>query len=742
MSGAHVVEVTLQIDGVDGVIAPARVHVDEALHRSRQIVIEIDAAELGVRGSTLLRKGAQLDVAVGGAAARRFEGVVLRAKESWSASTTYVTLTLGSPLDLLALSTDCRIFQDMTMPEIVEQVLKDAGIPASRIVERLSGTYPKLESCTQYGETMLAFVSRLLEADGAYFFLEDGDGGLDVVLGDSVDAHRAASPAEVPFVVDAGLFAKAAVTSLTEVEALRPSKVTLRDLDWKKPELDLESASAEKTTARPRELYDHPGGHVTPAAGKARAGARVEALVAAASSVSGAATAPGFAAGKTFELEDAPRADLSRPWLLVQVTHDWARGGDVTQPWRTSFRATPKDAPWRPRATTPKPRIAGPQTAFVTGPSGQEIHTDEHGRVRLKFHWDRRAQFDEKSSPWVRVAELAMSGAVAVPRIGWEVLVEFEHGDPDRPVVVGRLYNATYLPPYPLPSKKTVSSLMSFSSPDGAGHNEIRLEDAAGSEHVHVHAQRDLVVDVARERRTRVTTSRMVTIKKDEEVTVKGNRSLEVKGLWEVTVAGNQELAVDGERHKTVKKDERVTIAGDRKTTIAGSHAVSTEASATLGAGGDASSTVAGTLDEESTDDATSVVVGDDMSVTVGGPMTETAKKGKSATVDGKRSVTVGGARIDVSGKDLSVLVDGKRASTVGAAWTVTSAADIQMSSGGALEITVGAALTVTGATGIAFKVGGSKVLVGQGGVVIDASKVKIASDGPAAVMGALVGSK
>lgn len=742
MSAAGVVAVSLQIDGVDGAVMPSSVRVEEALHAPRQMLVAVDGAALGARGATLLQKSVQLDVTVGGEAVRRFEGVVMRVKESWSATGASVLLTIGSPLDFLALSTDCRIFQDMTMPEVCEQVLKDAGVPAARIVKRLSGTYTALESCTQYGETMLAFVSRLLEADGAYLYLEDGDAGLDVVLADSADAHRTLSPAKLPYVTHTGVFLDPAVTSLSEVETLRPSKVTLRDLDWKKPDLDLEAASPEKTATRAREVHDHAGGYLTPAAGKKRAQTRIESFVASASGVTGTSNVPALAPGKTFELEDAPRADLAQEWLVVQVTHVWVPGGDATQPWRCSFRAIPKSVPFRPLAKTPRPRIPGPQTAIVTGPSGQEIHTDEHGRVRLKFHWDRHAKFDEKSSPWVRVAQLPMSGGLAVPRIGWEVLVEFEHGDPDRPVVVGRLYNATYLPPYPLPAKKTVSTLMSFSSPDGAGHNEIRIDDAAGSEHIHMHAQRDLELKVARERRTNVTTSRMVTIKKDEEVTVKGNRSLDVKGLWEVTVAGSQTLGVDGERKKTVKKDEKVTINGDRKVTIGGSHVVSTEAAATLAAGGDVSTTVAGALTEESTDDATSIVVGDDMSVTVGGPRTETVKSGKSSTTDGKRSVTVGGAQVDVSGKDFSVFVGGKRTSNVGAAWTVTSAADIQMSSRDALEITVGAALTVTGAAGIALKVGSSKVLVGQGGVVIEASKLKIASDGPAALLGALVGSK
>ncbi|MDB5215877.1 MAG: hypothetical protein JWO86_3804 [Myxococcaceae bacterium] len=739
---SQTLRVTLRIDGVAAdALLPSAVRVEERIHAPRRVIVDLAIDAGAVRPKDMLRKGAQLDVSIGGEAARRFEGVILGVKEIWHGAGAVYAITIGSPIDFLALSTDCRIFQEMTVPEIVEKVLTEAGIPAARIKKRLSGTHPKLESCTQYGETMLAFVSRLLEAEGAYYFFEDASDGLELVIGDAADAHHACAPAKLPYVADVGLLGKAAVATLTEVDTLRATKVTLRDLDWQKPDLNLESSSESKG-ARAREVYDHPGGYTTPAEGSRRAKLRMEALVAGSTGVIGTATsAPGLFAGGTFELEGAPRADLAQEYLVTEVTHTWSAASGAVGAWKGTFRAIPKNVPYRAPATTPRPRIAGPQTAFVTGPSGQEIHTDEHSRVRLKFHWDRRAKFDEKSSPWVRVAHLPMSGAIAIPRIGWEVLVEFEHGDPDRPVVVGRLYNATYLPPYALPARKTVSTLMSYSSPDGAGHNELRIDDAAGAEHVHLHAQKDLLVEVTKDRKTHVTTSRMVTVKADEAVTVKGNRSFEVKGLWDVTVAGSQTLAVEGERKRTVAKDERVTVNGDRKMTIAGSHTVSTTAGSTLGVEGDMKSTVGGTL-TETADEATSVLVGDDMSVTITGALTETAKKGRTSTTHGKRSVTIGGAAIDVSGKDLSVLVGGKRVSQVGAAWTVTSGADIEISSGDALEITVGAALTMTGATGVALKVGGSKVLIGGGGVVIDTSKLKIASDGPAALLAALVGSK
>jgi type VI secretion system secreted protein VgrG len=626
------------------------------------------------------------------------------------------------------------------MPEIVKQVLKECGVPEARIASRLAGTYPKLASCTQYGETMLSFVSRLLEAEGAFYFFEDTDAGLSLVLGDSVDAHQPSTPAKLPFIMDRGLLSPNAVVELSEMDALRPTKVTLRDLDWQKPELDL-SVSHEKTGKRSREHYEYPGDYLTAAHGKARATARMGAFVADVSGVRGTSTAPGLAAGRIFELTGGPRDDLDTSWIVTEAVHEWDAARPGNHPYTSNFRAVPKSEPFRPSQTTPRPRMGGPQTAIVTGPSGQEIHTDAHGRVKLKFPWDRRAAYDEKSSPWVRVAQQAMSGAIAVPRIGWEVLVEFEHGDPDRPVVVGRLYNGTYLPPYPLPAKKTVSTLMSFSSPKGEGHNELRIDDADGAEHIHLHAQRDLALTVARERNTHVTTSRMVTIKADEAVTVKGNRTFAVKGMWEVIVAGNQSLTVEGARTKDVKKDEKITVNGDRKLTVTGSRSITTDANATINTGGKVSVSVAGTL-SESADEGTSIAVGGDHKLTVGGAKTEVAKKGKSDTTDGKRSETVGGALVSVSSKDMSLLVGGKRTSTVGAAWTMTAAADMELSSGDALEIVVGAALTMTGAASIAFKVGSSKVLVGQGGVVIEANKIKVTSDGPASLLGAIVGSK
>lgn len=738
----NIVNVGVDIDGISGSFSPSAVKVREVIHGLRSIEVSLPGLPADPITS-ILKKGAQVSVTVDGTLVRRFEGVILKVRQNWTVQGAAVSLTIGSPLDFLALSTDCRIFQNQAMPDIVTTILTDAGIPADKIRKRLSGTYASLASCTQYNETMLAFVSRLLEQNGAYYYFEDDpDEGLGIVLGDSADAHKPQQVALLPFTADRGSARGAFVTAISELASTRPTKVTLSDLDWTNPTLALTASSAEKTLPTALEHYDHPGGHVTASDGTARANLILDAFVAAATGVSGTGTTASLAAGSTFTLSDAPRDDLNVEYVVTEATHEWSSTANVLEGWTTEFKALPTTIPFRPLRKTPKPIIRGPQTAFVTGPSGAEINTEANGQVHVKFHWDRRSTGDDKSSAWVRVAQENMGGAVAVPRIGWEVLVEFEHGDPDRPVVVGRLYNAMYVPPYALPDNKTRSSLMSYSSTGGAGHNEIRIEDLKGSEHIHMHAQKDHVLTVANDRTTAITTSRMVTIKADEQVTVKGNRTFTVKGQWETTVAGAQKLTVEGTRAKTVKTDEHITINGDRSTSITKSHAITTDANATIGAEGDVSASITGNLSEESKDEDASIVVGDDMSLTVGAAMTETVKKGKTATTEGKRTITVGTSLTDVSGGDFGLMVGGKRSSTIGAAWTMTSQGNVLLSSDGDMTLDIGAALTATGASGITLKVGSNKITIGSGGVVIDAQKVKITSDGPATVMGAIVGSK
>jgi type VI secretion system secreted protein VgrG len=730
--------VVFQGDGIAaGALTPVALRVDEGISTLRRIELELVFGTESIDARSLLRKPVQIDVRAGGATVRRFEGVVMAATERFRGDGAVLTLTIGSPLDFLALSTDCRIFQEKKAPDIAKAVFTACGVPAASVVDRLSQTYEAHASCTQYGETMLAFVTRVLGAEGAYYFLDDAEGGLRFVLGDAASSHEPMEPSTLPYVIDRGMLTGSAVVQLTETSGLRPGKVTLGDLDWQKPKLDI-SGTAKASAFSAREHYEYPGHQKSPSHAKLLAKIKLEAFAGQRAGIAGMAHAPGMAPGKTFTLEHGPRPNLDTEWLVTQVTHLWSAGDEKM---RSQFRALKKSMPYRPQDLPPVPRIRGTQTAFVTGPSGQEIHTDEFCRVKLKFHWDRHGKFDDKSSAWVRVAQLSMTGAVLVPRVGWEVLVEFEHGHPDRPIVVGRLFNATYVPPYPQPGKKTVSAFMNVTSPGGEGHNELRLEDAAGSEHIHWHAQKDLLLAVGNDRRTTIENSRMVTIKADEEETVKGSRTATIKGMSDTAVSGDQSLTVKGQHTETITKDDKFTVVGNRKVSVTKNHTVTSDEGATIAAGGDVKVSVGGALSEKA-DEGVSVAVGTDMATTIGGAADETAAKGKSHTVNGKRNVTIGGAAINNSGKDLSLLINGKASRTVGAAWSVTATKDAVLSSGDALELTIGAALTMTGAAGLTIVVGSSKVTLGPTGVTIQADKVKITSDGPASLLAGLVGSK
>ncbi len=737
----------LLVDGVDfGVLRPQSLRAAEGMSTPFEIVVEV-TVHGGVDPGALLRKGAQVDLLDGeGKALRHFEGVVMNVVERWGRGSggdglgTALTLTIRSPLASLALSSDCRIFQELTAPEIVQKVLVACGIPAARCELRLSGTYLKRASCTQYRETMLAFVSRLLEEEGIFYFFEAAPGGLTLVLGDSARAGTEIALPEVRFTPDAGLTGMRAVHAIGARTKLRPGKVTLNDLDWKRPSLALAATTSDGATKA--ELYDHPGGYVDLAEGKRRAENRIQALAAEAKHVEGTSSVPELAAGHLFKLKKTWDGKLDDDWLVTRVEHTWsgaARAGVGN--YTNRFQAIPKSQPFRPPLRTPRPRIAGPQTAIVTGPAEQEIHTDAFGNVKLKFPWDRHAKFDEKSSAWARVAQVALTGSLCTPRIGWEVLVEFEHGDPDRPIVMGRLFNGTYVPPYALPANKTRSTFLTYSSPGGAGHNELRLEDAAGTEHIHMHAQKDLTVFAANDRDTHIATSSMTVVKVDQTTTIKKNRSVSVGGMCDVTVAGDQSLSVTGTRAKTVQKDEKITVIGDRSLAIKGDHAITTDSFDSTSSGGDVTVKVGGNLEEKARD-AIRVAVGKDSSTTIGGVCSEIAKAGRTATTGGKRTEVVGGLLSVTSSQDLALRVGGKKSSTIGAAWIATAGAEVQLTSSADLEITVAAAMALTGAATIVLKVGSSKVMIGQGGVTIDSPKIKLTSSGPALLAAALVGSK
>ncbi len=387
-----------------------------------------------------------------------------------------------------------RIHQKKSVPEIVEAVWKKVGLDTAWLdTAALQTSYPARDLCCQYDETEWDFLSRLLEDEGiAYTFRHTEDAHV-------LELHD--TSASVPELLDEALPFKAdplgesggnAVWDWMHTARLRPGKVVLSDHDFEQPSRSLrKEASAKEVTERL--FYEYPGGYVIPKEGERRAKVRLEEQRAASRTARFQSSVLTLMPGRRFSLSGHPADDGE--YVVTRVEHV-ARfhaeeiKGPLTDTGKPQFRVLgtciPRDLRFRPARLTPRPRVSGLQSAKVTGPSGSEIHCDKHGRVKLQFHWDRDGKLDDASSSWVRVSQPHTTGSVLIPRVGWEVLVEFEHGDPDRPFCLGRLWNAADTPPVELPGGRTQTVHGSHSSPGAGKGNEVVFEDAAGGEQMHV----------------------------------------------------------------------------------------------------------------------------------------------------------------------------------------------------------------------------------------------------------------
>jgi type VI secretion system secreted protein VgrG len=714
----------------------------EGLSRSYVLDVDVDLLGVEVEPRAFVQKPASIVVMhVGrGEVLRRYGGVVMRVKERVTrAAAQRVRFTLESPLAPLRLSRDRRIYQDLTTKDIVASVLEESGIPSSFVSFRLQGSYAKREVCMQFGEDNLSFVERLLEEDGIFYFFEHAEDGTHVVFADSSSAYAAtASMEQIPFVDASGLTSEQAIDGVHVREEMRPAKVVLRDHDFKRPALDLE-ATAQADAPGGATFFEYPGGYVDPAEGARLARLRLDAFAAEAQVVRGTGTVFSLAPGHTFTLSGAPDPALDRAWVVRDLAQVWKdEAGTVS--FTNHFRLLPTDAKFHAPARTPRPTVPGPQLARVTGPAGEEIHTDSFGRVKVHFPWDRRSKCDDKSSCWVRVGQMHTSGSVAIPRVGWEVIVDFEDGDPDRPIVLGRLYNGRFPPNYPLPANKTISSLSSSSSPGGDGHNEIRMQDGGGGEQLHVHAQKDMNVHVANNKTEKVATNASTDVKVNHALDVGANDSLKVGAKRELNVGAAQTWSVGGSRTKTVSRDEKIVVKGSRTLTIGGSHTTMTPMSVETTTPANLTETIGGSAIEAAAMQLGTTVAGA-ASITVGGSQIEAVASGKNEMTRGAKATTIGGALLNVSGADVAFSVGGAKATTVGGVWAATAGGDVELSSEGSLNINVGGAVAMNAAK-VVLKVGGSTVTVAMGAVVLKSGEIKLIATGPQPELAPMVEDK
>ncbi len=493
----------------------------------------------------------------------------------------------------LSLSSDCRVFQRMSVQDIVSQVFNDLGFSDFRW--NLAGQYEKREYCVQYRETHLAFISRLLEEEGIFYFFEHSEDKHMLVLADYQGAVKPCPGQEKAHLwgQDSNRIALEDTLSGVIVErSAHTGKVKLADYNYLSPSANLR---AEVSGDDPEEVYDYPGGYTERRAGEGRAEVLLESYETVGQVLRGEGRCRAFRPGYRFELDGHYRRSLNgKEFMLLRTAHRSSSGGfrsgrgDGQDDHLCSFIAQPQDVPYRPARLTPRPIVAGTQTAVVVGPSGEEIWTDEHGRVKIQFHWDRLGKKDENSSCWVRVAQPWAGkgwGSLAIPRIGQEVVIEFLEGNPDLPLIVGSVYNGEQTPPYE-PKKGGVVSGLRSNTHKGSGYNEMSMNDTAGKEMITIHAQFDMQTTVEHDETHTVHNNRTVVVDVDHSETVGNNQTWSIGVDQTGTVGANQKLDVGAKQDEAIGADRTVSVGANDTLNVAQKLAITagTEISLTVGA--------------------------------------------------------------------------------------------------------------------------------------------------------------
>lgn len=477
-------------------------------------------------------------------------------------------MRMTSLLGLLEREVDCRIFQEKDVQEIVSEVLDGAGIDGTHRSWRISGTYPKRTYCVQYNESSLAFISRLLEEEGIYF-RSGGDEKGEIIIFE--DDSTASDPIEgnktIAYRFGAGLSGiEDAIGVISERHSTATGKVTLRDYDFEKPKADM-TVSAEAKTDADIEIYDYPGLYTLPKEGKRLAQVRLEALQCERAIVEVESGCPRLVPGHFFELIDAP-GEVDGEYFITGAVHELNHGVYVAR-----ATAIPKSVKYRRPRHTPAPIIQGPQTAVIVAPENspaEEIHTDEYGRCKVKFHWDRYGKNDDTASSFMRVTQPHTSGSLILPRVGWEVIVEFLEGNPDRPIITGRVFNGKWMPPYALPEGKSRTALRTSSSPGGGGTNEIRLEDKAGSEEISIRSQKDTTIATANNKKRSIGVNESKHVGVDAKLEVGADQKIQITNGYLNTVVGSQTQSIGANRKVEVNAVYGLTVTGNGTSTIGG----------------------------------------------------------------------------------------------------------------------------------------------------------------------------
>ncbi|MCI0322294.1 type VI secretion system Vgr family protein, partial [Cronobacter sakazakii] len=593
-----------------------------------------------------------------------------------------------------------RIFQGQTVPQIVKTLLGESRV---NMEERLSGSYRVWEYCVQYQESSLDFISRLLELEGiAYHFRHEQDRHT-LILTDAPGQYEPFPGYEtIPYHVtpSGGSTDEEGISQWALEDSVTPGIYSLDDYDFRKPNAWLFQARQNPLSPQPGsiDVYDWPGRFVEHGHGEFYARIRQERWQVEHRQTQGTATALGIAPGHTFVLRNAPFFGDNGEYLTT-IAHyrfeenRYASGPDSNTLHEIRFEVIPADVPYRPAQKTPWPRTYGPQTAKVVGPQGESIWTDKYGRVKVKFHWDRLGKGDDTSSSWVRVSSAWAGqgfGGVQIPRVGDEVVVDFINGDPDRPLITGRVYNEASMPPWALPAAATQMGFLSRSkdgSPDNA--NALRFEDKAGEEQVWLHAEKNMDTEIENDETHSVGSNRTKTIGANETTTVKKNRT--------ETVVENETITVHQNRTETVDGNETITIHSNRTETV---------------------------------DQNEDVRIGQNQSMTVNGTQTLRVDKTKTETIALASMLNVGLAQNTNIGAAYVLNVGAGWMTNVGAMQMHNVALKYSVNSGKDLSLSAGTTADFSAEDKITLVCGESMIVLEQNGTItLSANKIKMVGE-------------
>jgi len=640
----------------------ARFNGQEGLSEMFYFDMDLFSEQQSIVFKDIIGENVTISITLADGSKRFFNGLISRFSQEHGSSDTkdklqssYYSATMVPWLWLLTRTSNSRIFQNLSVPDIVEKVFSDKGFTHYKF--NLNASYDPREYTVQYRETDFNFISRLLEEEGIYYFFEHEDGKHTLVIADHSGVNipcPTQESAKFKVIGREDFGHEDQIESLKMAKQIQAGKYTLNDYNYEIPNTDLKVTSETTDTLGPgdREKYDYPGGYARRNTGDTLVALRMEEEEARITTLSGTSDCRAFVTGCRFKLEDSYRDDWNnKEYLLTRIRHkadqasSYFTGSSLKEEkkiYKNHFDCISHEVPFRPRRRTPVPVVEGVQTAVVVGPSGEEIYTDDYGRIKVQFHWDREGQFDENTSCWLRVGQsMAGSGwgAMFLPRIGHEVIVDFIEGNPDRPIVTGQVYHSINRPPYKLPDEKTKSTFKSNSSPDGKGFNEIRFEDKKGEEQVFIHAEKNFDLRV----------------KNDRFETIDQNRHLHV--------LQDKFEQVDNNRNETIDADHKEKIGKDRHLDVTGKEAKQVGGSLSLTVKGDVIDVFKANHSEQTTKDyylkAQNIVIEamQNITLSVGGSYIAIEKGSIEIKTSGE--ITINGTQVSISGKTMTEIKGG-----------------------------------------------------------------------------------